>query len=137
MRDYKFPDWTRKDYFIFCNIGNDKEKMKTTIHPQWHHDTVVTCSCGNKFTTGATQTSLVVDICGACHPFYTGEMKFVDRQKRVDKFLKKMQVAQLRQQQPTKKTSKTSADSNEQPKSYQDILRDQQQVLKQQARKSA
>lgn len=108
--------------------------MKTNTHPQWHHDTVVTCSCGNKFTTGATQPSLTVDICSACHPFYTGEMKFVDRQKRVDKFLKKMELAQ--QKQASRRAPKT-ADDKEEAKSYQDILREQQQTLKQQSKKAA
>lgn len=111
--------------------------MKSNIHSQWQHDAVVTCSCGNTFTTGATQSSLTVDICSACHPFYTGEMKFVDRQKRVDKFLKKMELAQQKQQQRSQKKGGSQAtESTEDPKSYQDILREQQQVLKQQARKA-
>lgn len=110
--------------------------MKSAIHPQWQHDAQVTCSCGNTFTTGATQASLTVDICSACHPFYTGEMKFVDRQKRVDKFIKKMELAAQKQQKASK-NSKTAVEKAEDTKSYQDILREQQQVLKQEAKKAA
>ncbi|MBC8291513.1 MAG: 50S ribosomal protein L31 [Planctomycetes bacterium] len=62
--------------------------MKKDIHPEYH-DIEVTCSCGNKFETRATVKSLSIDICSACHPFYTGNMKFVDSAGRVEKFQKK------------------------------------------------
>lgn len=68
--------------------------MKAQIHPQWYNDAVVTCACGNTFTTGATYPTMKVDICAACHPFYTGQMKFVDTAGRVDAFRAKMQAAQ-------------------------------------------
>ena len=68
--------------------------MKTSIHPTWNNDAVVTCSCGNTFTTGSTKPEMKVDICSACHPFFTGEMKFVDVQGRVEKFQAKWKVAQ-------------------------------------------
>ena len=68
--------------------------MKAQIHPQWYPDAVVTCACGNTFTTGATYPSMKVDICAACHPFYTGQMKFVDTAGRVDAFRAKMEAAQ-------------------------------------------
>ena len=67
--------------------------MKTTIHPQWFNDASVVCSCGNKFTVGATKKDIHVDICSTCHPFYTGEMKFVDTLGRVEKFQQKQKVA--------------------------------------------
>lgn len=60
--------------------------MKTAIHPKWFNDAKVTCACGNIFTTGATQPEIKVEICYACHPFYTGQMKFVDTAGRVDAF---------------------------------------------------
>lgn len=62
--------------------------MKKDIHPEYH-DIEVTCSCGNKIQTRATVKSLSIDICSACHPFYTGNMKFVDSAGRVEKFQKK------------------------------------------------
>lgn len=66
--------------------------MKDKIHPQYHTDAVVTCACGNKFTTGSTQKEIRVELCNACHPFYTGKAKFVDTAGRVDKFKKKMEL---------------------------------------------
>jgi large subunit ribosomal protein L31 len=61
--------------------------MKTQIHPKWFDDAVVTCACGNTFTTGATMPKYEVDVCSNCHPFYTGQMKFVDTAGRVDAFM--------------------------------------------------
>ncbi len=59
--------------------------MKAQIHPKWF-DAKVICACGNTFTTGATQPEIKVEICYSCHPFYTGQMKFVDTAGRVDAF---------------------------------------------------
>lgn len=64
--------------------------MKATIHPKWFADAKVTCACGNTFTTGATLPEIKVEVCYACHPFYTGQMKFVDTAGRVDAFKAKM-----------------------------------------------
>lgn len=103
--------------------------MKQTIHPTWYPDAVVTCACGNSFTTGSTLKSLQVDICSKCHPFFTGEMRFVDRQGRVDKFMQRMQAAQNKQAQQQAKVKKDAQPSGP-AKSYQEILRDQQARLK-------
>jgi large subunit ribosomal protein L31 len=103
--------------------------MKQDIHPEWHHDCVVTCSCGNSFVTGAISKTLKVDICSACHPFFTGEMKFVDRQGRVDKFIKKRATAEAlakAQKSAKKATQKASAPV----KSYKQILQEQQTAIK-------
>lgn len=59
--------------------------MKADIHPEYVV-CAVTCACGNKFETRSTQKLIKVDICAACHPFYTGNQKFVDTAGRVDKF---------------------------------------------------
>ena len=104
--------------------------MKQGIHPSnWQHDCVVTCSCGNTFTTGAAQATMQVDICSACHPFVTGEMRFVDRQGRVDKFQKKMQAAQDAAAASAKKAKKADKEKVEN-KSYKQILSEQQAELK-------
>lgn len=66
--------------------------MKANIHPQWFNDAKVSCACGNTFTVGATKPELKVEICSKCHPFFTGEMKFVDTQGRVEKFQQKQKV---------------------------------------------
>jgi large subunit ribosomal protein L31 len=62
--------------------------MQKGIHPDYM-DTAVSCGCGNSFTTRSTVEKLVVEICSACHPFYTGQMKYVDSAGRVEKFQKK------------------------------------------------
>lgn len=103
--------------------------MKKGIHPNWHQDCVVTCSCGNSFTTGSTVKTLQVDICSACHPFFTGEMKFVDRQGRVDKFMQKVQKAQQKQAQ--KKEKKSQSKQSDSGLSYKQILQAQKATLKQ------
>ena len=60
--------------------------MKADIHPQYHQIEVV-CNCGNRFKTGSTlKEELKVEICSACHPFYTGKQKIVDTEGRVDRF---------------------------------------------------
>jgi len=74
--------------------------------------------------------ALNVDICSACHPFFTGEMKFVDRQGRVDKFIKKRATAEAIAK--TKKSKKKATQESTEPvKSYKQILQEQQAVLKQ------
>ena len=63
--------------------------MKADIHPDYS-DIKVTCSCGNEFTTRSTLgEDLLIEVCSACHPFYTGAAKFVDSAGRVDRFLKR------------------------------------------------
>ncbi len=63
--------------------------MKAEIHPTYS-DTKVTCSCGNEFMTRSTiDGDLTIEVCSACHPFYTGKQKIVDSGGRVDKFRKK------------------------------------------------
>jgi large subunit ribosomal protein L31 len=62
--------------------------MKDGIHPEYQVVNV-TCACGNAFQTRSTKTELSVDVCGACHPFYTGKQRLVDTQGRVDRFRRK------------------------------------------------
>lgn len=60
--------------------------MKTDIHPQYYMDAKVTCACGNKFTIGSTMKEIHVEICSACHPFFTGNEKVIDTAGRVERF---------------------------------------------------
>lgn len=70
-------------------IEDAKESvMKKDIHPHYRQ-TTVTCACGETFTTGSTRENIRVEICSKCHPFYTGQRKFVDSEGRVQKFAKK------------------------------------------------
>ena len=64
--------------------------MKSEIHPKYLR-CVVTCGCGNSFVTRSTTSSIHVEICSACHPFYTGKQKFVDTAGRVERFQRKFQ----------------------------------------------
>jgi large subunit ribosomal protein L31 len=64
--------------------------MKTAIHPTYHTDCQVSCACGNKFVTGSTLEKIDVEVCSKCHPFFTGQHKFVDIKGRIDKFKEKL-----------------------------------------------
>ena len=65
--------------------------MKKDIHPDYV-DCTVTCTCGNTFQTRSTKPELRVDICNACHPFFTGRQKLVDTGGRVDRFNKRFNL---------------------------------------------
>lgn len=67
--------------------------MKAQIHPRWYPEAKVVCACGNTFTTGASVPEIHVEVCYSCHPFYTGQMKFVDTAGRVDAFKAKQAAA--------------------------------------------
>ena len=58
--------------------------MKEGIHPEYAA-LEATCSCGNVFHTGATKPTMRVELCGKCHPFYTGEQRVVDTQGRIER----------------------------------------------------
>ena len=66
--------------------------MKQGIHPDYVEATV-TCSCGNTFKTRSTKPEIRIEICNACHPFYTGQQKFVDTGGRVQRFADKFGAA--------------------------------------------
>lgn len=76
--------------------------MKTNIHPKFYKNTKVTCVCGNTFVTGSTLPEIRVEICAACHPFFTGQQKYVDTQGQVEKFSKKQQLAQSKKTERAK-----------------------------------
>ena len=63
--------------------------MKTEIHPTYS-EAHVRCTCGNEFTTRSTQGDIHVEICSACHPFYTGRQKLVDTGGRVERFQRRV-----------------------------------------------
>jgi len=62
--------------------------MKKDIHPEYHKITA-TCACGNEVELGSVNSEIKVEICAACHPFFTGKQKLVDTAGRVEKFMKK------------------------------------------------
>ena len=60
--------------------------MKKETHPKYYEKGKVVCACGNSFTTGSTVAEIRVEICSACHPFYTGKQKLMDDRGRVERF---------------------------------------------------
>ena len=75
--------------------------MKQGIHPEYVISTVK-CSCGNTFVTRSTKREIHVEICSACHPFYTGRQKLVDTGGRVERF-KRRQAAAAKRNPPTRR----------------------------------
>jgi len=67
--------------------------VRANIHPTWYPDAQVKCACGNTFVTGSTLPNIEVEVCYNCHPFYTGQMKYVDTAGRVDAFLTRSKMA--------------------------------------------
>ena len=94
--------------------------MKPDIHPPYFVDCKVTCACGNNFITGATVQAISVDVCRNCHPFFTGEMKFVDTLGRVEKFQKNQQKAKTLKEQIIKKVEEKK--SQERPNSLKEMI---------------
>ena len=95
--------------------------MKQAIHPEYFDQAQVICVCGNRFTTGSTREVIHVELCYNCHPFYTGEQKFIDTASRIQKFqtrsenAKKYQVVKKeKKDQETKKA--------ESPKTLREML---------------
>lgn len=82
--------------------------MRKDIHPTYHPKAKTTCSCKNVIYAGSTQEDLHVEICSACHPFYTGKQKLVDTAGRVNKFLERQKKAEAAQKKSAeeKKTKK-------------------------------
>jgi large subunit ribosomal protein L31 len=62
--------------------------VKKGIHPKYFH-TIIKCACGATYETGSTKKDIHVEICSACHPFFTGKQKLVDTAGRVDRFYKR------------------------------------------------
>lgn len=67
--------------------------MKAQGHPQYFPEAQVICACGNKFTVGSTMETIHIELCNKCHPFYTGEARFVDTESRIKKFQHKQDLA--------------------------------------------
>ena len=84
--------------------------MKKGIHPDYVECTVK-CSCGNTFVTRSTKPELKIDICNACHPFYTGTQKLIDTGGRVQRFADKFGSAKERvaEREAAKKAAKAAA----------------------------
>ena len=90
--------------------------MQKDLQPKVNKDTVVTCACGNEFTTASVLPNIKVDICSQCHPFYTGKQKFVDTEGRIEKFEKKLKASKAKQEAAKSKASKKETDTKSEKK---------------------
>ncbi|MEA1929771.1 MAG: 50S ribosomal protein L31 [Patescibacteria group bacterium] len=81
--------------------------MQKEIHPKYYNNAKVTCACGQVFAVGSTQEKISVEICAACHPFYTGQDKVIDTAGRVEKF--KSRRAKATETAKPKKVKKTKS----------------------------
>lgn len=81
-------------------------RMKTEIHPTYFPDAKIICACGNMIHGGGTKKEMHVEICSACHPFYTGKEKIIDAAGRVEKF--RSRVAKAKSTTPKQKSKKTA-----------------------------
>lgn len=84
--------------------------MKQGIHPTYFEDAQVVCACGNTFTTRSTKQTITVDVCARCHPYFTGEHRFIDTKGRVEHFQNKQKIAaEMRAKLSNTKKSKQKA----------------------------
>jgi large subunit ribosomal protein L31 len=95
--------------------------VKQAIHPKYYSEARVICACGNKFTTGSTLEEIRVELCNKCHPFFTGEERFVDSASRIDKFLKKQNIAKQYLTKKVKKQEEQKAKDTA-PKTLREML---------------
>lgn len=86
--------------------------MKKNIHPNYQKSTVE-CICGNTWETKSTLQLIKVELCSACHPFFTGKQKLLDTAGRVDKFKARMEAANAAKEKASKKTPKTKENPKE------------------------
>lgn len=95
--------------------------MKQNVHPQYYEEAQVVCVCGNRFTTGSTQPEIRVELCDKCHPFYTGEQRFVDSASRIQKFKQKQDTAAKHQATKKQKQDDKKKQDNA-PKTLREML---------------
>lgn len=95
--------------------------MKANIHPKFYKDAKVICVCGNRFTTGSTQETIHVELCSDCHPFYTGQQKFIDSGSLIKKFQDKQENANKYKQKSVKKIEEKKK-AQEEPKTLREML---------------
>ncbi|MBI5029512.1 MAG: 50S ribosomal protein L31 [Chloroflexi bacterium] len=91
--------------------------MKPGIHPSWYPDALVTCACGNTWTTGSTKKEIHTDVCNKCHPFFTGEQRIVDTAGQVERFMKRINAKeQIAAAQPSVEEKKAKKDKRREHK---------------------
>lgn len=98
--------------------------MKSKIHPTIYTNTQVLCSsCGHTFTTASTKKEIHIEVCSKCHPYFTGEHRFIDAKGRVEHFQKKQEFAQKMQEVVLNKKTKRKEEKEEKtPKTLKELL---------------
>jgi large subunit ribosomal protein L31 len=86
--------------------------MKPEIHPDYQMATI-TCACGASYETRSTRGSFAVDVCAACHPFYTGRQKIMDTAGRVERFKKKYAKSEKAKAEAKAEAAKAAAAKTE------------------------
>ena len=71
---------------VFCSLINFF--MKAGVHPDYNETTII-CACGAAYKTRSTKDNIKIGICSACHPYFTGEQKFIDTAGRIEKFTRR------------------------------------------------
>lgn len=95
--------------------------MKANAHPKFYDEAQVICVCGNRFTTGSTQEIIHVELCNNCHPFYTGEQRFVDSGSVIQRFqAKQAKATDYKAKKKLKADDKKKKD--EAPKTLREML---------------
>ncbi|HLL60613.1 MAG TPA: 50S ribosomal protein L31 [Candidatus Nitrosocosmicus sp.] len=92
--------------------------MKASIHPSYHKEVEVVCTCGNTFTTGSTKEKINTEVCFKCHPLYTGEKRFMDARGQIGKFQERQKIASQQVQTKKKKQEKDV----QRPQSLRELL---------------
>ncbi len=118
--------------FLFIDIYNYSaiiesevlitSSMKTGIHPVLNTIKIVCSSCGNTFETLSTKQSIHVEVCSKCHPFYTGEHRFIDAKGRVDSFQKKQKFASEMKSKLSAKKNKKEQKEEKKTKTLRELL---------------
>lgn len=99
--------------------------MKADIHPTYV-DATISCACGAVYHVRSTKPSYRVEVCGACHPFYTGTQRVIDSGGRVERFRKKYaayQAGQAGESAPDASAAETASETEAQEESAKDLLR--------------
>jgi large subunit ribosomal protein L31 len=81
--------------------------VREGIHPKYEQ-VEVRCACGNTFTTRSTKSELHLEICSACHPFFTGRQKLIDTEGRVERFTKKFGAQTSEQRKTAEKAARAA-----------------------------
>lgn len=100
--------------------------MKKDIHPTWYPEAKITCACGQVYTLGSTVPEMRVEICAHCHPFFTGQEKLIDTERRVEKFEKRRAVAvkaAKEKEQVAVRQKEEEKEAAERPKTLKEMLK--------------